>query len=161
MPRSSESCADSTASDSTFSAGELELEAHDALRGLAPREIVVREGDPSDEIFLLVAGRLSVFATSPTGQLQRLTTLSPGMSFGESALLERGTRTALVRAEEPSVCWTLSRGALEVASTTHPRLMGALLGSLLRSAIGINARLTRELASVQAGGSRRGGVMAG
>jgi len=157
------------ASDSTAFVGELPLEAHEALRGLAPeellhvaalaerrelsaREVVIREGDPADALFLLVAGRLDVFATSPTGQLRRLTTLAPGMSFGESALLERGTRTALVRAEEPSVCWTLGRDALEAATTTHPRLLAALLGGLLRSAIGINARLTREVAAVRAGG---------
>ncbi len=146
--------------------GELAFESLEALRGLdpadrrrvaelavrreiEPREAVVREGDPSEEIFLLVAGRLSVFATSPTGQLRRLTTLSPGMTFGESALIEDGKRTALVRAEERSVCWTLRRDVLEAASATHPRLMRGLLGSLLRSAIGINARLTRELAMVR------------
>jgi glutaminase len=145
---------------------ELALEQHEALaalepedlravaalaerRELAPRQIVVREGDPADEVFLLVAGRLSVLASSPDGQLHRLATLSPGMSFGESALAQRGTRTALVRADEPSVCWALRRDALEAASRERPRLMTALLGSLLRSAIAVSARLTRELAAAR------------
>jgi len=149
-------------------AGELELASLEALRGLEPealrriaaiavrrelppREVVVREGDPSDELFLLVAGRMSVFATTPTGQLRRLTTLSPGMSFGESALVEDGKRTALVRTDEASVCWTLHRDALAAASGSDPRLTSALLGSLLRSAMGVNARLTRELALARAG----------
>ena len=72
------------------------------------------------------------------------------MSFGETALLEHGRRTALVRADERSVCWSLHREALETASAKHPRLMHALLASLLRSAMQVNARLTRELASVRA-----------
>ncbi len=147
---------------------ELPLASHEALqslapeelacvaalaerRALAPREVVVREGDPSEELFLLVAGRLSVFASSPNGQLRRLSTLSPGMSFGESALVERGTRTARVRADEPSVCWVLRRDALEAAGAQHPHLLPALLGTLLRSAIGVSARLTRELALARGG----------
>jgi glutaminase len=149
-------------------ARELALAEHAALAGLAPeelgrltalaerrelaaRQIVVREGEPSEELFLVAAGRLSVFATSPNGELRRLSTLSPGMSFGESALLERGTRTAQVRADEPSVCWALRRDALEESASRHPRLMSALLASLLRSAIGTNARLTRELALARGG----------
>jgi glutaminase len=120
-------------------------------RELAPRQIVVREGEPSEELFLVAAGRLSVFAASPDGELRRLSTLAPGVTFGESALVERGTRTALVRADEPSVCWALRRDALEAAAATHPRLVSALLGSLLRSAIATNARLTRELALARGG----------
>ena len=145
---------------------ELVLEAHPALRGLdaedarrvaalaerrelSPRQVVVREGEAAEELFLLVAGRMSVFAAKPSGELHRLATLLPGASFGESALLERGTRTALVRADEPSVCWALRRDALEAASAERPRLMRALLGSLLRSSIAISARLTRELAAAR------------
>ncbi len=145
------------------STGELPLGEVDALRGLAedelatlaaiatrrtfaPREVLVREGDPAAEIFLLVAGRLDVYASAPNGELRRLTTLAPGSSFGESALVEDGRRTALVRAEEPSVCWTLRRADLEAASAAHPGLQHALLRSLLRAALGIHARLTRELA---------------
>ncbi len=143
--------------------GEIALGEVDALRGLDPgelaalaalatrreyaaREILVREGDPAQEIFLLVAGRLDVYATTSAGALRRLTTLAPGSAFGESALVEDGRRTALVRAEAPSVCWTLRRADLEAASTRHPGLQNALLRSLLRSALGIHARLTRELA---------------
>ena len=91
-----------------------------------------------------------MLAASPDGQLRRLSTLLPGMSFGETALLEHGTRTALIRADERSICWALHRDALEAASAKHPRLMHALLASLLRSAMQVNARLTRELASVRA-----------
>jgi CRP-like cAMP-binding protein len=56
-----------------------------------------------------------------------------------------------VRADEPSVCWALRRDALEAAAATHPRLVSARLGSLLRSAIATNARLTRELALARGG----------
>jgi glutaminase len=146
---------------------ELPLAEHETLRGLspedlecvlalaerrelAPRQIVVREGEPADEIFLLVAGRLGVYASSADGQLRRLSTLSRGTSFGESALVARSTRTALVRAEDHAVCWVLRRQALEAASESRPRLLSALLGNLLRSALGVTGRLTRELTAARA-----------
>ncbi len=146
---------------------ELALDTHPSLRGLdsealrcvvalaerrelAPQELVWREGDPSEEFWLVVSGRLSVLAASPDGRLRRLSTLLPGTSFGETALIEHGTRTAFVRADERSTCWALHREALEAASITRPHLMRALLQSLLRSAMDVNARLTRELASARA-----------
>jgi hypothetical protein len=92
---------------------EPPLEAHAALRGLdgedlrrlvtlaerrewAPRQVVVREGEAAEEFFLLVAGRLSVFAARPSGELHRLATLLPGASFGESALM-RALLASLLR----------------------------------------------------------------
>lgn len=145
---------------------ELALEDHPALRALdeaerrelrllaerrviEPRRIVAREGDPADELWLVVAGRLDVLAAHPSGELRRLTTLAPGSSFGESALLSEGRRTASVRAEAPSVCWTLHRDRLEEAGRRTPRLLHGLLASLLGSAMEINARLTRDLAAAR------------
>ncbi len=116
-------------------------------RELAPRQLVVREGDPADELFLLVRGRLSVLASAQDGQLRRLSTLSPGMVFGETALVERGTRTAFVRADTPAVCWVLPFAALEAASSTRPGLMNALLANLLRSTLRVVGRLSREMAA--------------
>jgi CRP-like cAMP-binding protein len=109
----------------------------------------VREGEPAEAVFLLVAGRLSVLAPAPDGQLRRLATLTRGASFGEAALVERATRTARVRAEEPSVCWALPREKIEAELAGRPELRAALLGSLLRSSVAIASRLTRELAAAR------------
>jgi glutaminase len=152
--------------EASASAPELALEDHPALRALgpadlrgvhaiaerrvvAPREVVGREGEPADALWLVVAGRLDVLAANPAGELRRLTTLTAGASFGESALIAGGRRTAFVRAEETSVCWTLHRDQLERASEDSPGLMRGLLASLLASAMEINARLTRDLAAAR------------
>jgi len=143
---------------------ELPLAEHELLAGLDPsdlrwvletaerreiaaRQIVVREGDPADEVFMLVRGSLSVFASSGDGQLRRVSTLCAGMSFGESALVERGTRTAAVRADGPVICWVLQRADLEAVSAERPRLAATLLANLLRSALGVVSRLSREVAA--------------
>jgi glutaminase len=145
-------------------APELSLAEHELLGGLdaeqlrcvaqlaerrefAPRQFVVREGDPANELFLLVRGGLSVLASGPNGELRRLATLSPGMTFGETALVERGARSAFVRADSVAVCWVLPCAALESASRARPGLMIALLGNVLRSSLQIVSRLSRELAA--------------
>ena len=47
------------------------------------------------------------------------------------------------------MCWPLRRDALLTASAERSHLLSALLGSQLRSAICVSARLTRELAAAR------------
>jgi glutaminase len=140
---------------------ELRLDEHDFVRSLAPAdlsqiaavmerrefgpgELVVREGDPAHELFLIVRGELSVFAENPAGRARRLSTLSVGMGFGESALVEQATRSAFVRADRHSVCWVLNRASVESLRVSHPRLALTLFENLLRSTWRIVDRLSRE-----------------
>jgi glutaminase len=131
--------------------GELPLPDHELLRGLdadqlelmgsllerrtfAPRQMLVRKGEAADEIFLLVHGELSVLGDLRDGRLRRLATLSPGMVFGEPAILEGATRSAFVRADRPSICWVLKRAAFESLSASCPALKIRLLENLVGSA---------------------------
>jgi len=66
-------------------------------RIIAPGQRIVAEGEPGDELYLLVHGRVAV-----TRGGHRLATLGPGESFGEISVLDDGPRTATVVAEEQS-----------------------------------------------------------
>jgi glutaminase len=140
---------------------ELPLSKHTFLQGLdpleiehlaslmkrcefAPRQFVVRKGDPADALFLLVRGRLSVVADDQRGRLRRLSTLSPGMGFGEPAIVDSTRRTAFVRADRASVCWVLERSAVRSLDASSPKLKIKLLENLLRSTSRIVERLSRE-----------------
>ena len=115
-------------------------------REFAARQFVVRKGDPANAIFLLVRGRLSVVADDPRGRLRRLAVLSPGMGFGEPAIVD-ARRTAFVRADEASVCWVLKNAAFRSFEASSPKLEIRLLENLLRSALRIVDRLTRDAIS--------------
>jgi glutaminase len=140
---------------------ELDLAAHELLRGLEPgaldvfrslvsrREFVageriVRDGDAADAMYLIVRGELSVVAEDNAGRRRRLSTLSSGMGFGEAALIEAGVRTATVRADRAAVCYVLERSAIDVLRQRHPSLALQLLGNVLRSTWRIVERLSRE-----------------
>jgi glutaminase len=139
---------------------ELPLAKHGLLQGLdldqlellaslmerrvfASRELVVRKGDPGDELFMLVRGELSVLSDVPGG-MRRIATLSPGMGFGEASMLDGAVRSAFVRADRASVCWVLKRSGFDSLDASCPALKIRLLENLLRSAITIFSRLTAD-----------------
>ncbi len=127
--------------------GDAELEvlfAHLERREFATRKFVVRKGEPADELFLLVRGELSVLADTAGGRLRRLSTLSPGMGFGEPFLIEHATRSAFVRADRASVCWVLSRDRFRKLAAVAPGLEAKLLQNLLASTTRILERLSME-----------------
>jgi glutaminase len=65
-------------------------------------EIIFRCGDPAESMYLILEGEVEVLLPMNTGQSKRLATLSPGMSFGEMALLNYRTRSAEVRVSRNS-----------------------------------------------------------
>src|SRR5579864_7566393 len=71
-------------------------------RFLLPGELVVREGDPGEEFFLLASGSAHVIGRAFDGTNLIMARLTQGQVFGEQALLEGGSRVrnASVRAAE-------------------------------------------------------------
>jgi SulP family sulfate permease len=88
--------------------------------------VLIHQGDPPDDLFVLESGRLSVEATTPDGMRIRLSSVSSGVIVGEVALYLGGTRTADVVAETPSVVLRLSRASLDRMETEDPGLAAAL-----------------------------------
>lgn len=119
-------------------------------RGVAPGDWVVRRGDAADALYLLLAGEVSVVVELPGGGTRRLTTLGPGMTFGETALTDGGVRTADIRADTPVECARLDRAAFAQLEREHPALVLRLMHNLLRNAVDTAARLTREVAALEA-----------
>ncbi len=74
----------------------------------ADRDVVFREGDPGDRLFILLEGTMHVHVNRET-QVITYNRLQVGECFGEMALIENVPRSATVQAEAPSKCLTLSR----------------------------------------------------
>jgi CRP/FNR family transcriptional regulator, cyclic AMP receptor protein len=119
------------------------LEA-DGLRQLAGRailrryrrgEVVFREGDPGNWLFVVASGRMKVVVTSAEGDEMVLAALTPPDTFGELALVDGGVRSATVEAVEASTLLVLTRTAFLDVLHEHPALVEGLLeslGSLIR-----------------------------
>jgi glutaminase len=129
--------------------GEIELlEKLMERHSFAPGQLIVRKGDEPDRIYLLMVGQVSVTVALPNGHLKRLATLSPGMAFGELAVVDRGVRTADVRADKPVECCALSISAYDQLGRTHPRIKMTFLENLLRNVSQMVSKLNQEVTTL-------------
>jgi glutaminase len=108
-------------------------------------DAIVQMGDPADSLFFLASGQVSVVIDLAGGGTRRLTTCTPGMLFGEMAILERRPRSAAVRADTPVECWELLIADFEHLTGTHPDLKVKLLENFARSLSLRVRRLTDEV----------------
>lgn len=76
---------------------ELMRGAKPQRRKLAQGDVLVQQGEPGQDLFLLLDGMLDV---EVDGEI--VTEVGPGAILGERALLEGGTRTATLRAASPA-----------------------------------------------------------
>ncbi len=110
------------------------------------RAALYHEGQSGDRLYLLARGAVSVVTEDPAnkGKYRRVVTLAPGVIFGESAMLEGGTRAVTAIAVQEVVTYSLSRKnllrILELDPDLHHRLMRNMLAhmsGLLRMTTGI------------------------
>ena len=93
----------------------------DQLRRAARRiefaagSLIVSVGHEAGSVFLIVAGEVEVYLEVNGSFEKRLTTLGPGMSFGEMAMVNRERRTANVRAIVDTTCYEVAFAGLDDA----------------------------------------------
>jgi len=105
--------------------GMLEREMLDAT------EVLFREGDPGDCLYLLAHGKISIAIRSADGS-RGVMTYAPGAMLGEASLLEGAPRPATATAAADSVVYSLSRASLDRLAAAHPALASKLLLNLGR-----------------------------
>ncbi|MEZ4474178.1 MAG: protein kinase [bacterium] len=100
-------------------------------------EVLLREGDPGDHLYLLESGEVQVQVAGPPAFERRV--LAPA-TLGEMALITDAPRTATVRAVGSVRGLRLDRGRLEALLVQHPpiaRVLTRLVGDRLREIDGI------------------------
>jgi signal transduction histidine kinase/CheY-like chemotaxis protein len=103
-------------------------------RSYEPGEVIVREGEVGDSLFLLGSGSVEVVLAGAGGQAISLSLLLEGETFGEMGLFERRPRCATVRAREACV-------VLEVKGEELRRLGEAQPGIEFRVLLKVSERL--------------------
>jgi SulP family sulfate permease len=87
---------------------------------LSPGDVLVREGDVTDDIYFVESGTLTASVVTEAGATMRIRSMGPGAVIGEVALYARIPRSASVVAESPCTLHRLSRSSLEAMVRDDP-----------------------------------------
>jgi SulP family sulfate permease len=126
-----------------------DLLAYLERRDAADSQVLYRQGDPSDEIDLVVAGRLAVDIAASDGQPMRARTITTYAVVGEMGFFRRVMRSATVSSEGRATRFTLTRDRYECMRRERPDLALAFDVFLLRTLadrINVSERMAAALA---------------
>jgi small-conductance mechanosensitive channel len=95
--------------------------AEDARTELyAPGELVVRQGEPGQELYLCVSGELLVLYTPEAGEAREVARLLPGGMFGEFAQMTGEVRAASVQAVDACEVVAIGKAAFSAVLNSNP-----------------------------------------
>jgi small-conductance mechanosensitive channel/CRP-like cAMP-binding protein len=108
-------------------------------------DVISREGDVSDSLFILASGNVTIYrsATEASGVRTRLADLAAPDHFGEMGLLTGQARTATVIARDDVLCYRLEKRGFDAILKARPELAEGLSQVLA-------ARLAANDATLQA-----------
>lgn len=96
-------------------------------RRLFENEVLFRQGDAADGLYLLTLGSISIIGRDDAGvQTRRFVSLSAGMMIGETAWLDGGGRSADAVADTFAVVHHLGSAALSTLQARHPAVAAQL-----------------------------------
>ena len=98
---------------------------------LQPGEVIIWQGETSDDVYLLVSGELDAVVGEGEGA-RRVGTIRPGEVVGEMAFFTRAPRAATVRANGPAECFVLPATDLRLFAQRHPDVLVHMARPLAR-----------------------------
>ncbi|HTO59153.1 MAG TPA: cyclic nucleotide-binding domain-containing protein, partial [Pseudomonadales bacterium] len=91
------------------------------IKRFAPNETIVRQGEPGDEMYVIIQGKTEVWA-SQNGTRRLLAEHKRGDVFGEMALIRQSERTADVVAKTPVEVLAVDEYFLQRIQFRYPRI---------------------------------------
>jgi CRP/FNR family cyclic AMP-dependent transcriptional regulator len=108
-----------------------EIAARGGVKRYPANAVIITEGDSADSLYVLLSGRVKVYAANAAGKEVILTTLGAGEYVGELAL-DGGVRSASVMTLEPSTCAVVTGANLREFIVAHPDFAQHLIVNLIR-----------------------------
>ena len=95
---------------------------------------LIQQGDPSDDMFFLVHGRLTAMLEPTSGDTMRLGDVYQGQSVGEIGVFSNEKRSASVYANRDSIVIKISKDSLQKLMSLFPDLMMNVLQTVIKRA---------------------------
>ena len=90
--------------------------------------ILISEGDPADQMFVLLSGRVGAFKQNARGDLELMDQTESGETVGEMALLSNEPRSATIIALSNTELVCLDRQLFEEVASKSPNMMRDMAG---------------------------------
>ena len=97
---------------------------------LSKGEILFREGETEDRLYVVVAGKIKLGRSGSAGRENLLAVLGPGQMFGELSVFDPGPRSTTATAVTAAEVRTLEHDELMAWIEGHPEVARSLLGQL-------------------------------
>ncbi|HYD15350.1 MAG TPA: cyclic nucleotide-binding and patatin-like phospholipase domain-containing protein, partial [Hyphomicrobium sp.] len=118
------------------------LAARFALHTLRRGDVLMRQGEAADALYVVISGRMSVTLDGRRGPVSEI---GPGQPAGEIAFLTGGARTATVTAMRDSLVLALSRAEFDGLVAEHPGVWETLTATLARRLAATTAHAAASL----------------
>lgn len=112
---------------------------------LKPREILFREGDTGERMYIVVSGELEILKAPDSHEELILNRIYEGEYIGEMSLITGAPRTASVRASGETVLLSMSRAQLMDLLQRHPHLASDMVSVLSHRLDNTNVSTFRDL----------------
>lgn len=113
-----------------FSANELSLlSSFGDSRAYQAEEVVIRQGEENDHLYLVLKGKLDVFQ-DVDGGTKKVATLESGDSLGEISIFDPGPASATVCASCETEVWLISKDSLDRLHAANPKVAYRLLSRI-------------------------------
>jgi CRP/FNR family transcriptional regulator, cyclic AMP receptor protein len=133
MPNVSSAHVDPLLSTPLLTEHVAQLAALGARRRYVKGVLILQEGDVGDTLFVLLQGRVKVFATDEEGREITYGSYAAGEYFGEMSL-DGGPRSASVITLEPCECAVLTQTSLRQYVREHPDFAFELIDRVIARA---------------------------
>jgi cAMP-dependent protein kinase regulator len=115
------------------------------LRQIEPGEVIVKEGEMGDSMYLIKSGRVEVATINPVNKGRTiLAQLENGDFFGEVSLIKNKPRTASVSAKTPVELMVIKRDQFEELAGEYPELKQVLEDTIERRVEATIEKMTRR-----------------
>ena len=108
------------------------------VRHFPKNAVLINEGDTADSLFIVLSGRVKVFASNAAGREIVLSFFGPGEYVGEMSL-DGSPRSASVMTMEPTSCAIVTRASFREFLLAHPDFALHLIEKLIQ-----RVRITTE-----------------
>ncbi len=95
-------------------------------------DVLFREGDPGDALFVIGEGKVKLGRTSSDGRENLVAILGPGEMFGELSLFDPGPRTMTATAVAETQLMGLTNDSLTSLLSGRPEVAKSLLAALAK-----------------------------